>query len=294
MQMNHLWRNSKVWKFVCAQRTIVHWLGADVRPFGFYIPYRYADSVHAPDEADVVGWLEQDFSKSDKEFLQVLERARAYRVRFQEFATADPQNVHRPRFDQDWFPGLDGAIAYSMVRELKPQKIMEVGSGHSTRFLAQAIQDEGLQTYLHSIDPQPRREIDRLCKQVTRSTVEGVALARFRELSAGDILFVDCSHIAMPGSDVDYLFTRVFPELNPGVVVHVHDIFLPYGYPQQWRWRSYNEQNFLLAVLSGGKRYETIFPCAYMRRKFSTRIDQLGFRAPEGSFEASYWLRVRG
>ena len=147
-----------------------------------------------------------------------------------------------------------------MVRTLKPQKIIEVGSGHSTRFMAQAIKDEALSTHLHSIDPQPRREIDQICSKITRATVEGVSLDVFKKLSAEDILFVDCSHIAMPGSDVDYLFTRVFPELAPGVVIHVHDIFLPNGYPKKWSWRSYNEQNFLLAMLSGGDRYETLFP----------------------------------
>jgi len=66
----------------------------------------------------------------------------------------------RPRFNQDWFPGLDGAMAYTLVRYFKPAKIVEVGSGHSTRFLAQAINDGGLRTQLYSVAPQPRADVD--------------------------------------------------------------------------------------------------------------------------------------
>ena len=65
-------------------------------------------------------------------------------------------------------PGLDGAMAYAMVRKFKPRRIIEVGSGHSTRFMAQAIEDAQLETELHWIDPQPRREIDEICSKITR------------------------------------------------------------------------------------------------------------------------------
>ena len=280
-------------KFIRAQATLLHWLGWGNRPLGFYIPYRYAGSVSTPGPDSEVSWLRRQLDGQLPAFMTFLEFIATFRERFATLASADPGNPNRPRFDQDWFPVLDAATAYSMVQWFRPQRIIEVGSGHSTRFMAQAIHDGGMRTHLHSIDPEPRREIDAICTEITRATVEGVPRSRFRELAAGDILFVDCSHIAMPGTDVDYLFTRVFPELAPGVVIHVHDIFLPNGYPREWQWRSYNEQNMLLALLSGGERYETLFPCAFMRRHKDAALNAIGLQRRPGTFEGSYWLRVR-
>ena len=71
-------------------------------------------------------------------------------------------------------------------------------------------------------------------------------------MAPGDMLFIDSSHIAMPGSDVDYLFGRVLPALPAGVLIHLHDILLPDDYPQDWLWRGYNEQLMAQALLAGG------------------------------------------
>ena len=227
-------------------------------------------------------------------YRQLLESARVHSDRFAAWRHGDPREVSRPRFDQQWFSGLDAAMAYHLVRDRRPGKIIEVGSGHSTRFLARAVQDGGLQTRLHSIDPHPRRDIDGLCDAVTRASVTGVSLEVFAELEPGDLLFVDGSHALLPGSDVDFLFTRVFPILAPGVLVHVHDVFLPFGYPRAWRRRAYTEQSVLAAMLGSGHRFAIVCPNAWLRRHEASAVGAIGAHLEPGARESSFWLEVRG
>lgn len=110
-----------------------------------------------------------------------------------------------------------------------------MGSGHSTRFLAQAINDGGLRTQIYSVDPQPCADVDTICTKIIRSSVTARPVDELCRLNEGDFLFVDCSQVAMSGTDVDYLFTLVYPRLKSGVIIHVHDIFLPHAYPGAWR-----------------------------------------------------------
>lgn len=231
----------------------------------------------------------------DAELEQYLELVR-YACRFNEFyasiATEDPDSRNRPRFNQQWFPGLDGALAYAMVRRASPRRIVEVGSGHSTRFMAQAIADGGTNTILHSIDPQPRREIDALCTEVTRTPVQEAPSSVFDALERGDMLFIDGSHKSAPGSDVDLLLGHVLPRLSPGVFVHIHDIFLPEPYPPAWAWRAYNEQLVVAALLAGGSRFKILCPNAYLRRYHADRLVNLQAPLEPGAYEASLWLEV--
>jgi hypothetical protein len=112
-------------------------------------------------------------------------------------------------------------------------------------------------------------------------------------LAAGDILFVDSSHILWPGTDVDMLFARLLPRLAPGVLVHLHDIFLPDGYPPAWRWRGYSEQQGVAALLAGGG-YDIVFSSHFALTRLDARraapvLAELPL--PEGAFETSLWLR---
>jgi len=286
--------SKKINRFFRAQSTIINWIGMrKVRPFGFYIPYQYPIDVPILDDFLFVEWLKKQWDACLPDYMNYVEKAFSFNERWKDFDRENPRNGQQPRFNQDWFPGLDGAMAYTFVRHFKPGKIVEVGSGHSTRFLSQAIKDGGLKTELYSIDPQPRLDIDAICTKVFRSSVTERPIHELCNLNEGDFLFMDCSHIAMPGTDVDYLFTQVFPHLKSGVIIHVHDIFLPHAYPSEWRWRGYNEQNFLLAVLSGGNRYEILCPNAYLRRYHNEKLKGLAFQIPKDAKEASLWMRVK-
>ena len=194
-----------------------------------------------------------------------------------------------PRWNQDWFPRLDAAAAYAMVRTLRPKRIVEVGSGHSTRFLARAVADGGLDTRITAIDPKPRASLSGLEIDWIATPVQRVAA--FPALGEGDILFIDSSHQLKPGSDVDFLLNAVLPLLPSGVRVHFHDIFLPDDYPEHWAWRRYNEQPAVAALIR--KDVFKIDFASHATVKFHPeKIDGVLARLPlvPGAIESSLWL----
>jgi hypothetical protein len=162
---------------------------------------------------------------------------------------ADPQS---PFWANGWFPPSDAASLYGLIAEQRPKRYIEVGSGNSTLFARQAIRDLGLTTQITSIDPHPRADIDQLCDNVVRRPMEDLPRDFWKSIGAGDILFIDNSHRAFPNSDVTVFFTEVMPALNPGVIWGLHDIYLPWDYPDPWSDRYYNEQYLLQAYLLGG------------------------------------------
>ncbi|MGH8691486.1 MAG: class I SAM-dependent methyltransferase [Burkholderiales bacterium] len=195
-----------------------------------------------------------------------------------------------PRWNQDWFPRLDAAAAYAMVREAKPRRIVEVGSGHSTRFLARAVEDGGLGTRITAIDPRPRAAIRGLdAVQWLQTHVETLGRRPFDALGANDILFVDSSHQLKPGGDVDFLLNEVIPRLSPGVRVHFHDIFLPDDYPKQWAWRRYDEQQAVGALIDKGVFTVDFASHSIVKQK---EIGGVLARLPlvPGAVESSLWL----
>ena len=195
-----------------------------------------------------------------------------------------------PRWNQEWFPRLDAATAYAIVRKTRPRRIVEVGSGHSTRFMARAVADGGLDTAITSIDPEPRASIEGLDVRYVRSPAQSTPLALFRALQAGDILFIDSSHQVKAGSDVAFLLQKVLPGLASGVRVHFHDIFLPDEYPAAWAWRTYTVQQALAALLDGG--YALEFSSHQARKRPLNGVLARLPLAP-GALESSLWLSKR-
>jgi len=190
-----------------------------------------------------------------------------------------------PRWNQDWFPRLDAAAAYAMVRALEPQRIVEVGSGHSTRFLARAVADARLETRITAIDPEPRASLEGLKVRWLRQRVQDTALDVFEALEARDILFIDSSHQLNPGSDVEFLLQKVLPRLAKCVRVHFHDIFLPDPYPLAWAWRRYNEQEAVAPLIDKGYALEF---SSHQVRQVSGVLARLPLKT--GAIESSLWL----
>ena len=215
---------------------------------GFFIPYRYAASARLPDDGYPA--LAALFDARRSAFARMLADVDALADALRGIGGTPPP---APRWDQGWFAPLDAAAAYTLIRTRRPLRIVEIGSGHSTRFFARAVQDGGLATRITAIDPAPRAVLDGLPITVIRSTVQDCGLAPFADLRAGDFLSVDSSHVLMPGTDVDLMINRVWPMLPAGVVVHVHDIFLPDDYPPAWAWRGYNEQLAIAPLLQSNE-----------------------------------------
>jgi predicted O-methyltransferase YrrM len=167
-----------------------------------------------------------------------------------------------------WLPALDCATLYAFLRSRAPRRYVEVGSGNSTLWASRAIADGGLTTRITSIDPQPRRHVDELCDEVVRLPLEDADLALFGELEAGDLVFTDGSHRTFMNSDATTFFLDVLPELAPGVLVGIHDVFLPEDYPPVFGDSYLSEQYLLAAYLLGGsERVKPELPCRYVSRR---------------------------
>lgn len=252
---------------------------------GFFLPCRWAERVRPPARYPE---LEPLFARHEAHFLETLAEAE----RRAPLLAAMRGPAPAPRIDQDWFPRLDAAVAYALVRQKRPRLILEIGSGHSTRFLARALADDA-GGRLVAVDPEPRAALPPEVEHRARLLGEE-ELALAVELGPGDVLFVDSSHLLVPGSDVDLLVCRLLPRLAAGVLVHLHDVFLPEGYPEAWAWRGYNEQSVVAALLLGG-RFRPIWSSHWMRTRRAPRIAAgplATLPLPEGAFETSLWLEL--
>jgi hypothetical protein len=170
-----------------------------------------------------------------------------------------------PFWVNQWLPIVDGIAIYGLLAHYNPRSFVEVGSGNSTKFAKRAIKDHNLRTNIISIDPHPRADIDQLCDQLVRERLEDIDLSLFTTLGADDIVFIDNSHRSFQGSDVTVFFNEILPMLGKGCIYGIHDIFLPYDYPAEWKDKFYNEQYVLMAYLLGGAGGdEIILPAAYV------------------------------
>ncbi len=230
--------------------------------------------------------------------LALIERlARAYCSEVKELAaTAPPRGFD---FANTYFAGLDAAVYYALIRELAPQRVVEVGSGFSTQIAARALArnaEQGPSGRLLCIEPYPEaRLLESSAKfEMLKSIVQDVPLPFFEQLEANDILMIDSSHVAKTGSDVCFELLDVLPRLKPGVWVHVHDIFLPSDYPAEWvlgqRW-AFNEQYMLEAFLSFNSAFSVQLANAWLWSKHRAPVAQLYAGIVDGTLPASFWMR---
>lgn len=157
---------------------------------------------------------------------------------------------------------LDLAILYYFVYKYRPRTYLEIGSGCTTCFARRAIQDHALPSRIVSVDPQPRAGIDHICDEVIREGLETIGdLGIFERLEAGDIVFVDGSHRVFMNSDVTVFMLDVLPRLAPGVIVHFHDICLPYDYPASFKTWYWSEQYIVAThLLAAHDRIDVLMP----------------------------------
>ena len=194
------------------------------------------------------------------------------------------------------FDGLDALVLYCMARHYKPNRILEVGSGWSTRIFAQAALVNG-NTRLTCIEPYPEKLLSKgfpgLNRLITKKEEE-VGLVPFEELGENDILFIDTAHVIKTNGDVNFLFLEVLPRLQKGVIVHVHDIFLPYEYWQWWiteRLLFWNEQYLLQALLMFNDHFQILQAVSFMRNKHQEALRQTFPRCPFFDAGQSFWIK---
>ena len=202
-----------------------------------------------------------------------------------------------------WLESVDGEILYCMIRYFKPKKIFEIGSGYSTYLSAQAVlknreEDEDYACELIAIEPYPNETLKAgfpgLSKLVSKK-VEDVPLKDFKKLTENDILFIDSSHVLKIGSDVRYEYLEILPRLNKGVIVHVHDIFLPAEYPKEWVLKKYlfwTEQYLLQAFLIFNATFKVLWAGSYMHLKHPDKLE-VAFSSYKrgGRLPKSFWMK---
>ena len=211
---------------------------------------------------------------------------------------SEEKDPTQPGWNNAFLPGLDIMSLYAIIAETKPRRYVEVGSGNSTKVAHKAVKDHALSTKITSIDPYPRAEIDSLAHEIVRRPFEAVDTQWLAELEAGDILFIDNSHRMLPNSDVTVFFLETLPALKPGVIVHIHDIYLPYDYPQFMCDRFYSEQYGLaIALMANPQRYQPIFPAYFISEDaaLSASISNIWNHPNTQGVErhgGSFWLKI--
>jgi Methyltransferase domain len=206
--------------------------------------------------------------------------------------TGDPARFY---LNNGLFDGMDAFIAYCVVRHFHPRLIVEVGSGFSSLILGEALaRNNGAS--LICVEPYPQdflRNSFTGLGSLIETKVQDVGLELFSRLASGDILFIDSSHTVKIGGDVNYLFLEVLPRLEPGVIVHIHDIFFPFEYRRDWvmnEFRFWSEQYLLQAFLTFNSEFEVLIANSYLSH-YHEEVLKAAFPSLPSWGGGSFWMR---
>jgi hypothetical protein len=199
------------------------------------------------------------------------------------------------------YESVDAEILYSILRFARPRRVVELGSGASSQVIdfARRVNDRDGESFTHEIfDPFP------FSSQM--GVVEGAVVKAVRaedldppvveKLSAGDVLFVDTTHTVKTGGDVVHIVLNMLPRVAPGVLVHFHDIFLPYEYPREWvldRRYAWAEQYLVQAFLAFNPTYEVVFPAHAVTRSAPQLVQEVIPSYEDGVSPGAFWIRRR-
>jgi hypothetical protein len=246
---------------------------------------------------DKRGWFEEPAyplpaSFADSKYQILLDELPKHLARFDTFRGAETNDVGF-QFGNGFYESPDVEILYAMVRMQCPRQIVEIGCGHSTKVIQQAIRDGGIECEHVAIDPEPRQDISRLVDLMIEQPVEFARAESYVEkLHCGDILFIDTSHEVKPANDVACIYGKLINRVPIGVIVHIHDIFIPYEYPRTWVRefrRKWGEQYIVQMMLMNFGGWEILWPGYFLQRtlpQFDTH-----FPHRNGGMAQSLWLQ---
>ena len=230
------------------------------KPRGVFIPYRYADHLHIPNQEYTL--IKQWLSDHADRFLTLLEEINAHYA-------ADLQTIKRDSPPPE--PRWNQAVVYQSGRDCRlwsrsPSQTEKNYRNRTRPFDSFSPQSDPRRTSIspNSSESIPYQEAETLPATFLKTFLQSTPLSLFQGLTETDILFVDSSHIGVAGSDVDRLFSEIIPALPKGIHIHFHDVFLPHDYPVHWKNRGYNEQQLIIA------RSQRIHP--YFRQSLRTTL----------------------
>lgn len=243
-------------------------LGLNITRTHFYSPIPYlrelTDDLWSR-HSELIG-----IDLNEKKQLELLSSfVSTYRDEYEQFPLEKTTILHEYYVNNRVFESVDGEILYCMIRRFKPRRLIEIGSEFSTRLIVQSIlknkeENDQYGCHLTTIDPFSRGIVRDgfphfSSLQLISKKVQDIPLSEFSTLSENDILFIDTSHVLKTGGDVAYEYLEILPRLKKGVVIHIHDIFLPAEYPKTWLFDSnffFNEQYLLQAFLAFNNSFE--------------------------------------
>lgn len=203
-------------------------------------------------------------------------------------------------FENHAFMPGDAEVWYQLIRSSKPRRIIEIGSGHSTRLAILAVkrnlaEDPSYRCSHVCVEPYEMPWLEKHSAiEVVRQRVEELSTGFFSELSSGDILFIDSSHVIRPQGDVLFEYLELLPTLSAGVLVHVHDIFSPRDYPEAWlvdRIKFWNEQYLLEAFISGNRSWRIEGALNHLRHHHFDALKSVAPRLDARHEPGSFYLR---
>jgi predicted O-methyltransferase YrrM len=200
-------------------------------------------------------------------------------------------------FSNPAFGRGDGEYLYSIIRHFRPRSILEVGSGFSTIIAHEAVTKNGSKCRHICVEPYENTWLSQISGiEILRKRIEDLDIDRLIALEQNDILFIDSSHIIRPRGDVLFLFLEVIPQLASGVLIHIHDIFTPRDYPQDWileEVRFWNEQYLLEAFLTHNSQFRVIAGLNYLHHNHAkllySKCPMLA-KNPQNSEPGSFWI----
>lgn len=185
-------------------------------------------------------------------------------------------------WNNDFWRGIDAFVHYSLLRQVKPKRVVEIGCGWSSLLLMRALRSteiqDGIRASVHQVEPYPRLDIINCLPDhwtLDETILQRADFASIEALREGDVLFYDGSHVARVASDVNWFFFEVLPRLAPGVFVHLHDIFWPADYPESWifeRGQTWNEQYLLQAFLMYNSEFRIVLANAALIKHYQSEL----------------------
>ena len=201
--------------------------------------------------------------------------------------------------DNNFFEAGDAEIYYQMIRYHKPKKIIEIGSGQSSLIAMEAInnnkQIDNFITELTCIEPFENKWLEKNDIRVIRKKVEEIDTDIFTDLSKGDILFIDSSHVIKPQGDIVKIFLEILPKLKSGVIIHIHDIFSPRDYLENWlkiENRFFNEQYLLEGMLDNSSRYKIMLSLNLLKYDFYKELKNVCPYLNDRSEPSSFYMTI--
>jgi predicted O-methyltransferase YrrM len=204
-------------------------------------------------------------------------------------------------WDNGMYDSVEADVLYAVVRHHRPKRVIELGSGYSSLIIAAAARRnaaEGNPVRYTAHDPFAREFVRKGVSglELRPESAVDVPLDEFGALVAGDVLFIDTTHTVKLGSEVNHLILDVLPTIGPGVLVHVHDIFLPYEYPRAFPERMYYwaEQYLLQAFLAQNPAWDVVLPLNALVRERPDELTQLVRSFHRGAGPGAFWIRRNG